>query len=422
VSTARYELRNVRRESLLPQNRTAPEEGTNASPDTEQEDTNALPFDHEMTKISTDTELKEWITAHGAGDIVAFIKYMCQQHDTEIETHNDMVQMLEDANEANTELEAQQTRLRKEMRDKDVIIRHLETAPSRQSTSAPEGRSSKSTKLPDPPLFEGPAQDVDNWLSRMRNKLKANKDHFPTEELKIAYIESRVSGAAAKHIAPRMRDTSLNPFLEAEEVLSVINKVYGDPNRRHTAQRQYLKLYQNKTSFHEFWMEFQRFSAELGYNNETLLDDLQHKISSDLQRATLNERTTDLNEFADICMRADVRLTELNARSAAKAPTTPAVRPALALQLLVHRHPVPRRQSTRGRNLEYRTSTPARKSCLRKDSASNARSQDIGYMNALRRLKCTRSLRIRKTTCPRQSSDWGRHTHILFHQHAWRSV
>ena len=267
---------------------------------------------------------------------------MTHQHDIEIETHNDMIQMLKDANKANIELKATQatlntirTRLQKEMRDKDVIIRHLEAASSRQSTSVPEGRSSKSTKLPDPPLFEGPGQDVDNWLSRMRNKLKANKDHFPTEELKIAYVESRVGGTAAKHIASRMRDAATNPFLEAEEVLSVINKVYGDSNRRHTAQRQFLKLYQNKISFHDFWMEFQRFSAELGYNNETLLDDLQHKISSDLQRATLNERTTDLNEFADICMRADVRLTELNARSAPKASTTQAARPTASTPLTI---------------------------------------------------------------------------------------
>ncbi len=82
-------------------------------------------------------------------------------------------------------------------------------------------------------------------------------------------------------------------------------------------------------------MKFQRFSAELGYNNETLLDDLQHKISSDLQRATLNERTIDLNEFADICMRADVRLTELNARSALKASTIQAARPTASTPLMI---------------------------------------------------------------------------------------
>ncbi len=73
-------------------------------------------------------------------------------------------------------------------------------------------------------------------------------------------------------------------------------------------------------------MKFQRFSAELKYNNETLLDDLQHKISSDFQRATLNERITNLNEFVNICMQVDVRLIELNVRSVVKASATQAAR------------------------------------------------------------------------------------------------
>jgi len=77
----------------------------------------------------------------------------------------------------------------------------------------------------------------------MRNKLKANKNHFSIEELKIVYIESRVSEAAIKHIASRMQDIFLNSFLEVEEVLSIIDKMYDDFNRRHTTQRQYSKLY-----------------------------------------------------------------------------------------------------------------------------------------------------------------------------------
>ncbi len=99
-------------------------------------------------------------------------------------------------------------------------------------------------------------------------------------------------------------------------------------------------------------MKFQRFSAELGYNNETLLDDLQHKISSDLQRATLNERITDLNEFADICMRADVRLTELNARSAAKVPATSAARSAASTSSARPTSPVPAWKKLRRPNLD----------------------------------------------------------------------
>jgi len=58
VSIAHYDFQNVRRESLLSQNRAASEEeDTNASLNTEKENTNALLFDHEMIKISINTEL-----------------------------------------------------------------------------------------------------------------------------------------------------------------------------------------------------------------------------------------------------------------------------------------------------------------------------------------------------------------------------
>ncbi len=87
---------------------------------------------------------------------------------------------------------------------------------------------------------------------------------------------------------------------------------------------------------------------------------------------------------------------------------------SLALRLLNLRH-----QSLREKNSEDWISTLFRKSCLRKNSASNTRSQNIEHMTVLRRLKCTRSLRIQKTICFRQSSDWEQYTHILFHQHVW---
>ncbi len=117
-----------------------------------------------------------------------------------------------------------------------------------------------------------------------------------------------------------------NSFLEAEEILSIINKMYDDFNWHHMTQRQFLKLYQNKIFFHEFWMKFQRLSVKLKYNNETLLNDLQHKISSDLQRVMINEQTMNLNEFVDICMQVNVRLTKLNARSTLKTSTTQVTR------------------------------------------------------------------------------------------------
>ncbi len=191
ASIACYELQNARRESLLSQNWIASEEeNTNASLNIEKKNTNILFFDHEMIKISISTELNAWISIYKADDIIVFIKYIYQQHDIEIKIYNDIIQMLEDVNEINITLKIMQTHLQKENRNKNVIIHHLKTASSQQSTLISEDWSLKSIKLLDSSLFKDSTQNVNNWLSWMWNKLKINKNHFSIKELKIAYIES----------------------------------------------------------------------------------------------------------------------------------------------------------------------------------------------------------------------------------------
>jgi len=135
ASIACYELQNARRESLLSQNWIASEEeNTNASLNIEKKNINILFFNYEMIKISISTELNAWISIYKADDIIVFIKYIYQQHDIEIKIYNDMIQMLEDVNEINITLKIMQTHLQKENKNKNVIIHHLKTASSQQST------------------------------------------------------------------------------------------------------------------------------------------------------------------------------------------------------------------------------------------------------------------------------------------------
>ena len=147
-----------------------------------------------------------------------------------------MIQMLEDVNKINIMLKITQTHLQKENRDKNMIIHHLEVASSQQSTSTSEDWFSKSIKLFDSSLFKDSRQNVNNWLSWMQNKLKMNKNYFSIKELKIAYVKSWVDETMIKHIALRMRNAITNSFLEAEEMLSIINKMYDDLNQHHTTQ------------------------------------------------------------------------------------------------------------------------------------------------------------------------------------------
>ncbi len=82
-------------------------------------------------------------------------------------------------------------------------------------------------------------------------------------------------------------------------------------------------------------MKFQRLSMKLEYNNEILLNDLQHKINSDLQRVMINERTMNLNEFIDICMQVDVQLIKLNAWSVFKTSTTQVARFITSILMMI---------------------------------------------------------------------------------------
>ncbi len=70
------------------------------------------------------------------------------------------------------------------------------------------------------------------------------------------------------------------------------------------------------------------------------------------------------------------------------------------------------------RNSEYWTLTLLKRSCLKKNSALNARSQNIKHTTVLSQLRYMKLQRIQKTICLHQSSDWKRHAHILLHQYA----
>ncbi len=97
---------------------------------------------------------------------------------------------------------------------------------------------------------------------------------------------------------------------------------------------------------------------------------------------------------------------------------------SLALSLASWRRSLLRSQlqSLHERNSEYRTLILLERSCLKKNSASNARSQNIEHVTVSSQLRCTKSQRIRKTTCLCQSSDWEWYTRILLHQHVWRFI
>ena len=176
-----------------------------------------------------------------------------------------------------------------------------------QNTPSTQQRPVKSTKLPDPPIFEGKdGQSFDDWITKIRTKLDTNSDHYNTELLRMGYIQGLVGDKAMKHLATRLRHTSTNRFKTGEEMLVTLERVYVDPNRKITAITEFQKLYQKNSTFQKFWAEFQRLTAEIDMTEETLLVEFRNRISLELQSAIVAEiQVTSVQELAEKCLIID---------------------------------------------------------------------------------------------------------------------
>ena len=117
-----------------------------------------------------------------------------------------------------------------------------------------QSKKIKSIKLPDPPMLtDGHATgfDIDVWESKMVKKLTANANHYSTEALRMAYINSRVNREAYKHLAARSRIGAQKPFTIAEKMFEVLQKAYGNINQAHTVMNKFqdLKMTKDFNSF-----------------------------------------------------------------------------------------------------------------------------------------------------------------------------
>jgi hypothetical protein len=73
-----------------------------------------FPFNSKIAEVSTQEDLDTWIAAHGSEDLFRFLRYALEPHGDQIEIHNELVQMVDDAAARFNELEETVVRLQRE--------------------------------------------------------------------------------------------------------------------------------------------------------------------------------------------------------------------------------------------------------------------------------------------------------------------
>ena len=135
--------------------------------------------------------------------------------------------------------------------------------------------------------------------------MTADEDLLDTPKHRMVYVMNRVGGMAFSHLEPRARKNATKPWKDSEEMLTYLEREFGDSNRLENAENEYQTLRQGSKDFNTFWAEFQQLAIELDRNDKTLISNLTSKLSLDMQRQlnTGDERPTDLLRYAERCQR-----------------------------------------------------------------------------------------------------------------------
>ena len=113
----------------------------------------------------------------------------------------------------------------------DSIVQALgRTGPS------PESSSKRTAKIPDLPILtDGLDPTFESWKNQIQAKLSVNADYFASNTACIVYIFSCMSGNVQKHLNPRIREGTLNPFRTGTDIVTYLSGIYKDPFRTENA-------------------------------------------------------------------------------------------------------------------------------------------------------------------------------------------
>jgi hypothetical protein len=194
----------------------------------------------------------------------------------------------------------------------DLYKKNKIEAQQKQETG---GKASRTTKLPHPPTFDGTTDSgiiFEDWLVQVKNKLRGNYDHYPTEDLKVIYVAGLLQGNALALIAPRLDEDNQGYYQTVKELYRHLQELYGDPNRERNARRNFKSLYMKMgQTFQEFYAQFLRLVADGNIAKGDLKDELNDKLSWKLQEAVsvyYNDPTLNTTQFAQQCTTVDQQI------------------------------------------------------------------------------------------------------------------
>ena len=134
-------------------------------------------------------------------------------------------------------------------------------------------------KIPDPEMFSGDKEKLHAFIVQLQLKTQTMTD----QQTRLRYTVSRLSGPAFDQVASFVKTGTIN-LPNIDSLIQILEAAFGDPNRYSTAARKINSLRQGNKNFSSYYAEFQRYAANLDWNESAKKEALRKGMSEDLKR------------------------------------------------------------------------------------------------------------------------------------------
>jgi hypothetical protein len=191
----------------------------------------------------------------------------------------------------------------------------------------------KKKGLPDPkhPLTDGKSPKFEDWLSMMENRFIIMDREYPTEQHRIAYIQTQIEGFAKEQIGKRFLKDNPRRFETVVEIFEALKVVFYNPNRVQEALDKFRDLQMKSTQkYHDFLTTFTHHASEAEIPLETYKRELYSKLTPALRSMTwsqYNDAAITFESFSALCNTAAYTFrTNLARENKPAASPSPALR------------------------------------------------------------------------------------------------
>jgi len=177
----------------------------------------------------------------------------------------------------------------------------------------------------------GKSPKFEDWLSMMENRFIIMDREYPTEQHRIAYIQTQIEGFAKEQIGKRFLKDNPRRFETVVEIFEALKVVFYNPNRVQEALDKFRDLQMKSTQkYHDFLTTFTHHASEAEIPLETYKRELYSKLTPALRSMTwsqYNDAAITFESFSALCNTAAYTFrTNLARENKPAASPSPALR------------------------------------------------------------------------------------------------